>query len=86
MKIRSVAALFGLAINFALPTFSQQKTPKELIVGTWLSEPWGDGPSTRSDQPRNRTTASYKPQSANYDSLLALDKLRRAQRVYAVSR
>jgi hypothetical protein len=45
-----------LAISFALPAFSQQKTPKELIVGTWLLDsvydqtqdgekhnPWGDG-------------------------------------------
>ena len=57
MKIRSLLALVGLAISFALPTFAQQqKSLKELIVGTWLLEsvydqtqdgqkhnPWGDG-------------------------------------------
>src|ERR1700737_5340653 len=57
MKIRSVLALVGLAISFALPTFAQQqKSLKELIIGTWLLEsvydqtqdgvkhnPWGDG-------------------------------------------
>jgi hypothetical protein len=57
MKIRSVLALVGLAISFAFPTFAQeQKSLKELIVGTWLLEsvydqtqdgvkhnPWGDG-------------------------------------------
>jgi hypothetical protein len=56
MKIRSLLALVGLAISFALPTFAQrQKSLKELIVGTWLLEsvydqtqdgvkhnPWGD--------------------------------------------
>jgi hypothetical protein len=37
MKIRSVVALSGLAISLALPTFAQQqKSLKELIVGTWL--------------------------------------------------
>ena len=57
MKTRLLAALVGLAISFALPTFAQQKKSlKELIVGTWLLEsvydqsqtgvkhyPWGDG-------------------------------------------
>jgi hypothetical protein len=57
MKIRSVVALSGLAISLALPTFAQQqKSLKELIVGTWLLDsvydqtqdgekhnPWGDG-------------------------------------------
>ena len=57
MKIRSVLALVGLAISFAFPTFAQQqKSLKELIVGTWILEsvydqtadgvkhnPWGDG-------------------------------------------
>jgi len=57
MKIRSLFALVGLAISFALPIFAQQqKSLKELIVGTWLLEsvydqtqdgekhnPWGDG-------------------------------------------
>jgi hypothetical protein len=56
MKMRLVVPLLGLAISFALPAFSQQKTPKELIVGTWLLDsvydqtqdgekhnPWGDG-------------------------------------------
>jgi Lipocalin-like domain len=57
MKTRSTLALVGLAISFALPTFAQQqKSLKELIVGTWLLEsvydqtedgikhnPWGDG-------------------------------------------
>jgi hypothetical protein len=56
MKIRLLGPLVGLAISFALPAFSQQKTPKELIVGTWLLDsvydqtqdgekhnPWGDG-------------------------------------------
>ncbi len=55
MKMR-LMALVVLAISFALPAFSQQKTPKELIVGTWLLDsvydqtqdgekhnPWGDG-------------------------------------------
>ena len=57
MKIRSLLALVGLAISFAFPTFAQQqKSLKELIVGTWLLDsvydqtqdgkkpnPWGDG-------------------------------------------
>jgi hypothetical protein len=57
MKTRLVVALVGLAISFAFPTFAQQqKSLKELIVGTWLLEsvydqtqdgekhnPWGDG-------------------------------------------
>ena len=57
MKIRLVVTLVGLAISLALPTFAQQqKSLKELIVGTWLLEsvydqtqdgvkhnPWGDG-------------------------------------------
>ena len=57
MKRRSVVALVGLAISFAFPTFAQQqKSLKELIVGTWLLDsvydqtqdgvkhnPWGDG-------------------------------------------
>jgi Lipocalin-like domain len=56
MKIRLVVALVVLAISFAVPAFSQQKTPKELIVGAWLLDsvydqtqdgekhnPWGDG-------------------------------------------
>jgi hypothetical protein len=35
--LRSLLALVGLAISFALPTFGQQqKSLKELIVGTWL--------------------------------------------------
>jgi Lipocalin-like domain len=54
--MRLLVSLVGLAISFALPAFSQQKTPKELIVGTWLLDsvydqtqdgekhnPWGDG-------------------------------------------
>ena len=53
---RHLTALVGLAISFVLPAFSQQKTLKELIVGTWLldsvydqtqdgikHEPWGPG-------------------------------------------
>ena len=57
MKIRLMVALVGLAISFGLPSFAQQqKSLKELIVGTWLLEsvydqtqdgvkhtPWGDG-------------------------------------------
>jgi len=57
MKIRSILALVGLAISFAFPTFAQQqKSLKELIIGTSLLEsvydqtqdgekhkPWGDG-------------------------------------------
>jgi hypothetical protein len=57
MKTRSILALVGLAISFTLPTFGQQqKSLKELIVGTWILEsvydqtadgvkhnPWGDG-------------------------------------------
>jgi Lipocalin-like domain len=57
MKIRLVVTLVGLAISVAFPTFAQQqKSLKELIVGTWLLEsvydqtqdgekhnPWGDG-------------------------------------------
>jgi len=56
MKIPLVAALVALAISFASPAFSQQKSLKELIVGTWLLDsvydqtqdgvkhnPWGDG-------------------------------------------
>jgi lipocalin-like protein len=55
MKIRSLLALVALAISFALPAFSQQKSLKELIVGTWSLDsiydqtedgkkhnPWGD--------------------------------------------
>ena len=56
MKTRSLLALVGLAISFAVPSFAQQqKSLKELIVGTWLLEsvydqtqdgvkhnPWGD--------------------------------------------
>ncbi len=37
MKRCLVVALVGLAISFAFPTFAQQqKSLKELIVGTWL--------------------------------------------------
>jgi hypothetical protein len=37
MKIRLMVALVGLAISFGLPSFAQQqKSLKELIVGTWL--------------------------------------------------
>jgi hypothetical protein len=57
MKRPLVASLVVLAISFAVPTFAQQqKSLKELIVGTWLLEsvydqtqdgvkhnPWGDG-------------------------------------------
>ena len=57
MKIRLVVTLVGLALSVAFPTFAQQqKSLKELIVGTWLLEsvydqtqdgvkhnPWGDG-------------------------------------------
>jgi hypothetical protein len=57
MKTRSLLALVGLAISFAFPAFAQQqKSLKELIVGTGLLEsvydqtqdgvkhnPWGDG-------------------------------------------
>ena len=57
MKRCLVVALVGLAISFAFPTFAQQqKSLKELIVGTWILEsvydqtedgikhnPWGDG-------------------------------------------
>ena len=57
MKTRLLLAFVGLAISFALPTFAQQqKSLKELIVGTWLlvsvydqtqdgekHNPWGDG-------------------------------------------
>jgi hypothetical protein len=57
MKPRSLLALVGLAISFAFPTFGQQqKSLKELIVGTWLLDSvydqtqdgvhhntWGDG-------------------------------------------
>jgi hypothetical protein len=57
MKTRSLLALVGLAISFAVPSFAQQqKSLKELIVGTWLLESvydqtqdgvkhntWGDG-------------------------------------------
>ena len=42
MKILSVVALLGLTSSFALPAFSQQKTPKELIVGTWLLDSGDD--------------------------------------------
>jgi hypothetical protein len=57
MKTRILGVLVGLAISFAVSTFAQQqKSLKELIVGTWLLEsvydqtqdgvhhnPWGDG-------------------------------------------
>ena len=57
MKIRLLLPLIGLAIGFTGPTFAQQqKSLKELIVGTWLLDsvydqtqdgekhnPWGDG-------------------------------------------
>jgi hypothetical protein len=57
MKTRLPLILAGLAISLALPTFAQQqKSLKDLIVGTWLLEsvydqtqdgekhnPWGDG-------------------------------------------
>jgi len=57
MRIRLLFALVGLAVSFALPTFAQQqKSLKELIVGTWVLDsvydqtqdgekhnPWGDG-------------------------------------------
>jgi hypothetical protein len=56
MKMHLIA-LSGVAISLALPTFAQQqKSLKELIVGTWLLDsvydqtqdgvkhnPWGDG-------------------------------------------
>ena len=39
MKIRLLFALVGLAISFTVPIFAQQqKSLKELIVGTWLLE------------------------------------------------
>jgi hypothetical protein len=53
---KHLIALVGLAMSFALPAFGQQKTLKELIVGTWLldsvydqtqdgikHDPWGPG-------------------------------------------
>ena len=57
MKMRLVVPLVGMAISLASPTFAQQqKSLKELIVGTWLLDsvydqtqdgekhnPWGDG-------------------------------------------
>ena len=57
MKIRLIVPLVGMAISLASPTFAQQqKSLKELIVGTWLLDsvydqtqdgekhnPWGDG-------------------------------------------
>jgi Lipocalin-like domain len=57
MKIRPLLALVGLAVSFAFPIFAQQqKSLRELIVGTWLLDsvydqtqdgvkhnPWGDG-------------------------------------------
>lgn len=57
MNIRLLVSLVGLTISVALPTFAQQqKSLKELIVGTWLLDsvydqtqdgvkhnPWGDG-------------------------------------------
>jgi hypothetical protein len=54
--MRSVVPLVGLALSFVVPAFGQQKTLKELIVGTWIldsvydqtedgikHEPWGPG-------------------------------------------
>ena len=57
MKIPLVVALVSMAIGFTVPAFAQQqKSLKELIVGTWLLDsvydqtqdgekhnPWGDG-------------------------------------------